>query len=75
MLRFAAVQVAAYSIAYLAARPLTFFVFGYFDDLLSLEMRYIEQFAMLVGMGFFVVLGYLGQRFFAFREREDKTDI
>ena len=70
-LRFVAVQVVAYSIAYLVARPLTVFVFGYFDDFLSLEMRYIEQFAMLVGMGFFVVLGYLGQRFFAFRQKEE----
>ena len=69
MLRFVVVQVVAYSIAYLVARPLVVFVFGYFDAFLSLEMRYIEQLAMLVGMCFFVVLGYLGQRFFAFRVR------
>jgi len=68
ILRFVIVQVAAYSIAYLVARPLVIFIFGTFDNSLGLEMRHIEQLAMLVGMGFFVVLGYLGQRFFAFRD-------
>jgi hypothetical protein len=29
-----------------------------------------ENGAMVAGMGFFVCLNYLGQRFFAFRERE-----
>ena len=70
ILKFVAVQVVAYSIAYLIARPLVVFIFNYFDDYLSLEMHYVEQLAMLVGMGIFVVLGYLGQRFFAFRKKE-----
>lgn len=32
-----------------------------------------ENAAMLVGMGFFVVLNYLGQRFFAFRQEPDAS--
>ena len=71
MLRFVIVQVVAYSIAYLVARPLVVFIFDYFNDYVSLEMRYIEQLAMLVGMGIFVVLGYSGQRFFAFKQKEE----
>jgi putative flippase GtrA len=75
ILRFISVQVVAYSIAYLIARPLVFFVFGYFDDYLNLEFRYIEQLAMLVGMGFFIVLGYMGQRFFAFRKKNEEDAV
>ena len=75
ILRFIAVQVVAYSVAYLVARPLVVYTFGLFNDSFGLEMRHIEQFALLVGMGFFVVLGYLGQRFFAFRKTEEMEDV
>ena len=71
IVRFIIVQVVSYSIAYLAARPLVVHIFGLFDNSLGLEPHHIEQIAILVGMGFFMVLGYLGQRFFAFRVKAE----
>jgi len=73
MLRFVIVQVIAYVIAYLIARPLTFAVLERFRETINISERVAEQIAILIGMGFFVVLGYTGQRFFVFRKKQ--TDI
>jgi len=76
IVRFIIVQVVSYSVAYLIARPLTFALLSGLAETMNIEMRIIEQIAMVVGMGLFVVLGYLGQRYFAFRNtcNEMKTD-
>jgi len=67
VIRFAIVQVVSYVVAYLIARPLTFALLRDFADSMNIELRFVEQFAMVVAMGFFMVLGYCGQRFYAFR--------
>jgi len=71
MVRFVVVQVLSYFIAYMIARPLTFTMLSFLHDSLGIELRFIEQIAMLVGMGFFMVFGYMGQRFFVFRSKKD----
>ena len=71
MVRFVVVQVLSYFIAYMIARPLTFTMLSLLHDSLGIELRFIEQIAMLVGMGFFMVFGYMGQRFFVFRSKKD----
>ena len=54
-----------YSLAYGIAKP---FVAGVLDQA---PLKIQENGAMLVGMCLFVVLNYLGQRFFAFREEKE----
>ena len=54
-----------YLIAYGAAKPLTAFMLS------RLSEKVQENIAMLAGMGLFVILNYLGQRFFAFRKEEE----
>lgn len=53
-----------YAIAYGAARPLVRMA------LAGAGQTVQDNCAMLVGMGLFVMLNYVGQRFFAFREEE-----
>ena len=56
--------VAAYSVAKpLIARMLT-----------AAPVKVQENVAMLAGMVIFTVLNYVGQRFFAFRKKEDKAE-
>ena len=74
MVRFVIVQIVSYSIAYLIARPLTFALLSGLAESMGIEVRVVEQVAMVVGMGFFVVLGYCGQRFFAFRGKQDEGE-
>ncbi len=52
-----------YLIAYGAAKPLTRLILS------GASKTVRENVAMLVGMGLFVILNYIGQRFFAFREK------
>ncbi len=52
-----------YLIAYGAARPLVRLVLS------GASVTARDNIAMLVGMGLFVVLNYIGQRFFAFAEK------
>ena len=76
MVRFAVVQIVAYFIAYMVARPLTLAVFAWLGEsfgFLSFLAPFVEQIAMIVGMGFFMVLNYCGQRFFVFRYRGDSA--
>ncbi len=62
-LRFVTNIIACYFIAYGAARPLVSWLLSGFDPTIQ------DNIAMLVGMCIFVVLNYLGQRFFVFREK------
>lgn len=64
ILRFAANIAVCYLIAYGAAKPAVRALLSGYPDYIQ------DNGAMLVGMGLFVILNYLGQRFFAFR----KTD-
>jgi len=68
MVRFAVVQVLSYILAYMIARPLTYFILKNLILTANLNVRIIEQLAILVGMGFFIIFGYTGQRFFVFRK-------
>ena len=65
ILRFAANILVCYLIAYGVAKPLVAYM------LHSQSTSIQENGAMLVGMCLFVALNYLGQRFFAFKKKED----
>lgn len=65
VLRFALNITVCYGLAYGIAKPLAMAV------LAGATQQIQENAAMLVGMGLFVVLNYLGQRFFAFKERTE----
>lgn len=54
-----------YLLAYAVAKPLVGVILS------SASQKIKENLAMLAGMGFFVILNYLGQRFFAFKEDEN----
>ena len=56
-----------YLLAYGAAQPLVEFI------LKNANTTIRDNVAMLVGMGLFVILNYLGQRFFAFKENTDNN--
>lgn len=60
-LKFALTLAVCYLLAYGTAKPLVLAVFS-----AALGDRWAERIAMLVGMAFYTVLNYFGQRFFAF---------
>lgn len=65
ILKFVVNILICYMIAYGVAKPLV-------GSILSTVSKTIqENGAMLVGMGLFVMLNYCGQRFFAFKKKED----
>ena len=64
VLRFALNIAVCYAIAYGAAKPLARLIFR------GLGETWQNNLAMLFGSGFFVLLNYLGQRLFAFREKK-----
>lgn len=64
VLRFALEISVCYLIAYGAARPLVRLILS------GASVKVRDNVAMLVGMGLFVVLNYIGQRFFAFAEKK-----
>ena len=67
-----------YLVAYGAAKPLVYLVcdvlrenvvaFSFLND------KWCDNLAMLAGMGIFVVLNYIGQRFFVFKEKGETED-
>lgn len=61
VIRFIINIVVCYAIAYGAAKPLAYLVFGGFSQSVK------DNLAMLAGSGMFIVLNYFGQRFFAFK--------
>lgn len=65
LVRFVVNITVCYLLAYGIAKPLVRRVLS------GSSVRIQENGAMLVGMCLFVGLNYLGQRFFAFREKED----
>lgn len=65
VLRFVINISVCYLIAYGVAKPLTAWILSDMDRSIQ------ENGAMLVGMCLFVGLNYLGQRFFAFRSKND----
>lgn len=63
-LKFAANIIVCYLIAYGVARPLTAWI------LTQTGARTVTNIAMIVGMGLFSTLNYLGQRFLVFPEKK-----
>ncbi len=57
-----------YFIAFSLARPMVRFCLSHIGW--DMEVSLLENISMLIGSGLFVVINYLGQRFFAFRKRE-----
>lgn len=66
LLRFVFHILSCYFIAYGIAKPLTRFLLEGCGKTIQ------ENIAMVVGLGLFVVLNYLGQRLFVFRKKLDK---
>lgn len=64
ILRFILNIAVCYLIAYGLAKPIAYAVFS------SLSESLRDNLAMLAGAGFFMVLNYFGQRFFAFAKKE-----
>ncbi len=65
VIRFALEISVCYLIAYGAAKPLVRLILSGASETVR------DNIAMLVGMGLFVILNYMGQRFFAFAEKKD----
>lgn len=65
LLRFVVSISACYLLAYGVAKPLAMMVLS------GAPANIQENLGMLFGMGFFVVLNYIGQRFFAFKEDKE----
>lgn len=69
--RFTINIVVCFVIAYAIARPVTQWLLEIVG--LPLTTTWIENIAGLTGTGIFMVLNYLGQRFFAFQKKEEDT--
>lgn len=67
VVRFTLNIVLCFVIAYAIARPLTAWALRFVG--LPLSKTWIENIAGLTGTGLFMILNYLGQRFFAFRQK------
>lgn len=65
-IRFAINTVICYGIAYGLAKPLVKAI------LADLSQKVVENVALLVGMGLFIILNFFGQKFFVFRESKDE---
>ena len=57
-----------YFIAFSLARPMVRFCLSHIGW--QMEVSLLENISMLIGSGLFVVINYLGQRFFAFKQSE-----
>lgn len=64
LVRFTINILVCYLFAYGIAKPLAAWILS------SMSKSVKENIAMLIGMGLFVVLNYLGQRYFAFKKNE-----
>lgn len=65
IVRFVINITVCYLVAYGLARPFVRLVLSSAENVIQ------ENISMLVGMGLFVILNYLGQRFFAFKTKEN----
>jgi putative flippase GtrA len=63
LLRFTLNILVCYLIAYGIAKPLMHWILIDYNKVIQ------ENISMLFGMCFFIILNYLGQRFFAFKKR------
>ena len=68
MIKFAVNVAVCYFIAYGVAKPLLVHILAGYSPVIQ------ENVAMVAGMGFYVILNYLGQRFFAFRKSVKEED-
>ena len=59
-------------LAYYVAQPLTSWLLNALGW--TLESKITDQIAMLVGQVIFTLLNYTGQKFFAFKNQEDKKE-
>lgn len=66
IVKFAINIIICYIIAFSLARPFTRWILE--QQGLNIPKSFIENLAMLVGTGLFMVINYLGQRFFAFKK-------
>lgn len=66
VIKFSFTILVCYIFAYVLAKPLVIYCFNRIK--LNIADKFIEQFAMLVGMGLFTVSNYIMQRYFAFKE-------
>lgn len=73
VIRFIINIVVCYFIAYLIAKPLTMQICEALFPTFSEKMQ--EQIALLVGMGLFTVLNFIGQKFFCFTSKARKKDM
>lgn len=67
-IRFAINTVICYGIAYGLAKPLVKAI------LTDMSQRVVENVALLIGMGLFIIMNFFGQKFFVFRESKDEGD-
>lgn len=63
-IRFAVNVAICYGIAYGVAKPLVKVILS------GMSMRVVENVALLVGMGLYIILNFFGQKFFVFRETQ-----
>lgn len=67
IVRFVINIMICYVIAYAIAKPITIQICGVIFPEISFKMK--EEIALLVGMGFYTILNFLGQKFFCFRTK------
>lgn len=67
-IRFAINTIICYGIAYGLAKPLVKAI------LTDMSQRVVENVALLIGMGLFVIMNFFGQKFFVFKESKDEGD-
>lgn len=68
-MKFAINMVICYSIAYGIAKPLVRVVLG------DMKQSIVENIALLVGMGLFIVLNFFGQKFFVFKDSDKQKGL
>ena len=71
-IRFVVNIAICYFIAFSIARPIVRWCLLLLD--FAFSKAFLENIAMLAGSGFFTILNYLGQRFFAFKKKNLKDD-
>lgn len=65
-IRFAVNVAICYGIAYGIAKPLVKVILS------GMSMKVVENVALLVGMGLYIILNFFGQKFFVFREKTEE---
>ena len=68
--RFIINIIVCYFVAYGIAKP----VIIHMTSTMNMEKELIEQISMVLGMGFFVIINYCGQRYFVFKVRNSERN-